>query len=96
MCVQNDVIYGWAIDFKMGYCTKVQKQATCDIFQTNAYYFGVFGQGDRSKAVGVVDQTFVTHQNLGTLTGVSDQVAHLFVPHNKALAFINTLSWVWS
>lgn len=74
---QNDLVHGWGMDMKLGYCAQVW---SCDIFLfifcfKNQFFcwslfwkwfYSIF-QGDRTEKVGVVDSQYVLHMAIQTL-----------------------------
>ncbi|KAJ6416538.1 hypothetical protein OIU84_002406 [Salix udensis] len=79
--IQNDLVHGWGMDMKLGYCAQLLgvhnfwlNGANRVIFRTKKVAGKVAGsmaiaKGDRTKKVGVVDSEYIVHKGIQTLGG---------------------------
>ncbi|WVZ01463.1 hypothetical protein V8G54_027532 [Vigna mungo] len=73
--IQNDLVHGWGLDMKIGYCAQVS--LTVEI--------NVIFQRDRTQNVGVVDEEYVVHKGIPSLGGSGDETAKVLC------SFLSTL-----
>ncbi|KAK6932506.1 Protein of unknown function DUF707, partial [Dillenia turbinata] len=59
--IQNDLVHGWGLDMKLGYCAQV---GFVYIFE---FSDSIMLKGDPTKKVGVIDSVYVIHQGIQTL-----------------------------
>ncbi|RVW46326.1 LINE-1 reverse transcriptase-like [Vitis vinifera] len=70
--IQNDLVHGWGMDMKLGYCAqrKVALQVSLEQ-KTHLRKNVAFYRGTGQKKVGVIDSEFIVHQGIQTLGGGS-------------------------
>ncbi|KAF8407395.1 hypothetical protein HHK36_006526 [Tetracentron sinense] len=75
MVDRNDLIHGWGLDMKLGYCAQV-KESSYSVTLYIALNDQQLGfQGDRTKKVGVIDSEYIIHQGIPSLGGQSENKA---------------------
>ncbi|KAJ6367660.1 hypothetical protein OIU78_000259 [Salix suchowensis] len=74
--IQNDLVHGWGMDMKLGYCAQVP--FSIDLKDVPPHYpvafkridfLGCDPKGDRTKKVGVIDSEYILHKGIQTLGG---------------------------
>ncbi|KAJ6402027.1 hypothetical protein OIU84_014157 [Salix udensis] len=66
--IQNDLVHGWGMDMKLGYCAQDIPPHYPGAFK-RIDFLGCDPKGDRTKKVGVIDSEYILHKGIQTLGG---------------------------